>query len=279
MNVVGTVDSLWRYPIKSMAGEALPEAFVGYAGVYGDRIYAVLNSAGHRGFPYLTGRDRPEMLRYRPRFRNPAVASKPPNLADALQLAELSPVYPSLAELEVDVDTPSGQTLAVDDPALLAMLAEERSSASLSLLRSHRTMTDCRPVSLISLETIEQLGLEVNAPLDKRRFRANIYAQLGTAKGGGEDALVGRRLQIGSRAVIAVLEQDARCKMITIDPDTGEETPAIMRNVARAHGGNAGVYCAVLTEGLVRPGDPIALLDSGVAPERPAVFPKGTSAP
>ncbi len=221
MNVVGTVDSLWRYPIKSMAGEALPEAFVGYAGVYGDRIYALLNSAGHGGFPYLTGRDRPEMLRYRPRFRNPAVASKPPNLADALQLAELSPVYPSLAELEVDVDTPSGQTLAVDDPALLAMLAEERSSASLSLLRSHRTMTDCRPVSLISLETIEQLGLEVNAPLDKRRFRANIYAQLGTAKGFGEDALVGRRLQIGSRAVIAVLEQDARCKMITIDPDTG----------------------------------------------------------
>ena len=55
MNVVGTVDSLWRYPIKSMAGEALPEAFVDYAGVYGDRIYALLNSAGHRGFPYLTG--------------------------------------------------------------------------------------------------------------------------------------------------------------------------------------------------------------------------------
>ena len=94
--------------------------------------------------------------------------------------------------------------------------------------------------------------------MDKRRFRANIYAQLGTAKGFGEDAFVGRRLQIGSRVVIAVLEQDARCKMITIDPDTGEETPAIMRNVARAHGGNAGVYCAVLTEGLVHPGDPIA---------------------
>ena len=163
MNVVGTVDSLWRYPIKSMAGEALPEAFVGYAGVYGDRIYALLNSAGHRGFPYLTGRDRREMLLYRPRFRNPQIASKPPNQADALQLAELSPVYPSLAELEVDVDTPSGQTLAVDDPALLAMLAEECSSSGLSLLRSHRAMADCRPVSLISLQTVEQLGREVNA--------------------------------------------------------------------------------------------------------------------
>ena len=260
MNLVGTVDSVWRYPVKSMAGEALAEAFVGYAGVYGDRIYAVLDSAGARGFPYYTGRDRGQMLLYRPRFRNPQLASKPPNQADALQLAALSPVYPNLTELEVDVDTPSGQTLAVDDPALLAMLADERSSSGLSLLRSHRAMTDCRPVSLISLQTIEQLGREVDAALDKRRFRANLYAKLGTANGFGEDALVGRRLQIGSRVVIAVLEQDARCKMITIDPDTGAETPAILRNVARAHGGNAGVYGAVLIEGIVRPGDPIALL-------------------
>ncbi|MEA2925596.1 MAG: uncharacterized protein QOD25_2718, partial [Alphaproteobacteria bacterium] len=134
-------------------------------------------------------------------------------------------------------------------------------SSGLSLMRSHRAMTDCRPVSLISLETIRQLGDEVSALLDKRQFRANIYAQLGTANGFAEDALVGRRLQIGSRVVIAVLEQDARCKMITINPDTGEDTPAIVRNVARAHGGNAGVYCAVLTEGIVHPGAPIALLD------------------
>ena len=261
MSVVGTVDSLWRYPIKSMAGETLPEAYVGYAGVYGDRMYAFLDSAGHPGFPYFTGRERREMLLYRPRFRNPQIASKPPNQQEALQLADISPIYPSLAELDVDVATPSGKTLAIDDPALPEMVAGERPSAGLSLMRSHRAMTDCRPVSLISLETVEQLGREVDTPLDKRQFRANIYAQLGTAKGFGEDAFVGRRLQIGPRVVIAVLEQDARCKMITINPDTAQETPAVMRNVARAHGGNAGVYCAVLTEGVVHPGDPIALLD------------------
>lgn len=261
MSVVGNVESLWRYPIKSMAGEALPEAFIGYAGVYGDRSYAFLNSAAPPGFPYLTGRDRGQMLRYRPRFRNPEIASKPPNQPDALKLAELSPVYPSLAELAVDVETPSGQMLAADDPALLAMLAGQSPPSGLSLIRSHRAMTDCRPVSLISLHTIQQLGEEVRAELDKRRFRANVYARLDTAKGFGEDAFVGRRLQIGSRVVVAVLERDARCKMITIDPDTAEETPTIMRNVARAHDGNAGVYCAVMAEGIVQPGDPIVLLD------------------
>ena len=261
MKVVGKVESLWRYPIKSMAGETLPGAFIGYAGVYGDRVYAVLNSAGPRGFPYLTGRDRRQMLLYRPRFRNPEIASMPPNQSAARKRGELSPAYPSLAELDVDVETPSGQLLAADDPALLAMLAGESRSSGLSLIRSHRAMTDCRPLSLISMQTVQQLGEEVDAPLDKRQFRANIYAQLGTAKGFGEDSFVGRRLQIGPRVVVSVLERDARCKMITIDPDTARETPAIMRNVARSHGGNAGVYCAVMTEGVVQPGDPTVLLD------------------
>ena len=58
-----------------------------------------------------------------------------------------------------------------------------------------------------------------------------------------------------------MLQQTRGAKMITIDPDTAEETPSIMRNVARADGGNAGVYGVVLIEGVVRAGDPIVLLD------------------
>ena len=83
MNLVGKVECLSRYPIKSMAGEALPEAFIGYAGVYGDRMYACLTSTGPAGFPYLTGRERREMLLYRPRFRNPEIASMSPNQSEA----------------------------------------------------------------------------------------------------------------------------------------------------------------------------------------------------
>jgi uncharacterized protein YcbX len=45
VSIVGTVDSLWRYPVKSMRGEELEEAFVGFAGVYGDRYFAFKGSA------------------------------------------------------------------------------------------------------------------------------------------------------------------------------------------------------------------------------------------
>ena len=81
------------------------------------------------------------------------------------------------------------------------------------------------------------------------------------ADGFAEDAFVGKRLRIGERAVIAVLDRDPRCKMISLDPDTGEENSNVLRHVAKAHDTRAGVYCAVLTEGTVRRGDAIVLLD------------------
>ena len=61
MATIGKVDSLWRYPVKSMAGEALDEAFLGFAGVYGDRLFAFTSSAGPKGFPFLTAREQHEM--------------------------------------------------------------------------------------------------------------------------------------------------------------------------------------------------------------------------
>jgi MOSC domain-containing protein YiiM len=48
--------------------------------------------------------------------------------------------------------------------------------------------------------------------------------------------------------------------MITLDPDTAEKTPAILKQVAQNHGNNIGVYGAVLVEGMVRQGDSIELL-------------------
>ena len=72
MNVVGRVESLWRYPVKSMRGETMPEAYVSFSGILGDRLYAVHNSAAATAFPYLTARTRPEMLRYRPFIREAA---------------------------------------------------------------------------------------------------------------------------------------------------------------------------------------------------------------
>jgi len=263
MALIGRVDSLWRYPVKSMRGEELSEAHIGFSGVYGDRFYAFRSSAAPVGFPHLTGREQEQMILYRPRFKHSDKAARPPNLAEAEGLAPgLTPVFADPGELAVEVETPTGEVLAVDDPALLRRLGDGMgATVSLSLARSDRSMTDCRPISLFALQTVRELGKELGVVLDKRRFRANIYADLGPAAGFSEDGFVGRRLRIGSKTVISILERDSRCKMITLDPETAEANPEVLRRVARSHDGKAGVYAAVLVEGLVRQGDAIELLD------------------
>src|SRR5215471_20471375 len=82
MSVVGTVDSLWRYPVKSMRGEELDEIFAGFSGIYGDRLFAFKSSASRKGFPYFTAREQTNLLRYRPRFRYPDRAERPINLTE-----------------------------------------------------------------------------------------------------------------------------------------------------------------------------------------------------
>jgi uncharacterized protein len=260
MSIVGNVESLWRYPVKSMRGEELAEAFVGFAGVYGDRLFAFRSSARPEGFPYLTGREQEEMLLYRPRFRHPDRALRPPNLA-APEAVGVTPLFGAPADLALEVETPTGEVLDVEDPALLRMLGKSlREGHVLTLLRSERAMTDCRPVSLFSLQTARQLGEETGMTLDKRRFRANLYMDLGSAAGFAEDRFVGRTLRLGAKAVVAILERDPRCKMITLDPETARPSPDLLRKVAREHDGMAGLYGAVLVEGTVRPGDAVELL-------------------
>jgi uncharacterized protein YcbX len=263
MNTIGTVESLWRYPVKSMRGEELDEMFAGYSGVYGDRLFAFRSSASPKGFPYLTGREQREMLRYRPRFRHPDKAARPINLTEAESMPPgVNPVSADPAELMVDVETPAGESVAIDDPGLIEMLrAGIDEKHQLTLLRSDRAMTDCRPLSLFAVQSARKLGEEIGTVVDKRRFRANVYLDLTSSDGFAEDEFVGRSVRIGPKVVISILERDPRCMMITLDPETGAIAPALLKKVAQAHDGMAGVYGAVLVEGTLRKGDPVELLD------------------
>ena len=261
MSIIGKVDSLWRYPVKSMRGEELEELFAGFPGIYGDRVFAFRSSANHKGFPYLTARDQRRLLQYRPRFRFPDKAARPINLIEA-ESKNANSLSADLAELVVDVETPDGETLAIDDPALVEMLrANIDQKHEVTLMQSQRAMTDCRPISIFSLQSAQQLAEETGTQVDKRRFRANVYVNLTASKGFAENELVGRSVRIGPKVTITILERDARCVMITLDPDTGEQAPAILKKVAQAHDGMAGVYGAVLVEGMLHKGDSVEMID------------------
>jgi hypothetical protein len=245
-----------------MRGVEMPEVFMGFSGIYGDRCYAFKNSAARKGFPYLNANVQQQMLKYSPQFRYPERAAQPPNLHEATSIEPgVTPANGDAEDLALDVVTPSGEIISVDDPALIKLLGDGLSEKNqLQLVRSDRALTDCRPVSVISLSTVRQVESQLGIALDKRRFRANIYFESAADNGGlVESNLVGRILRIGPKAQVMVLERDPRCKMISLDPETGEHNPEVLRRVAQAHDNYAGVYCAVLVEGLLKTGDRIEM--------------------
>src|ERR1043166_385688 len=257
MSAIGKVESVWRYPVKSMRGEEMDEIFAGYAGVYGDRLFASETSANNKGFPFFTGRDQRQMIRYRARFRHPEKARRPANWSEAQKLSPtITPISASTDDLMIDVETPDGKSFAVYDAALIEHLrANTDGKYELTLLRSDKALNDCCPLSIFGVQSAKKLGDETGVNVDKRRFRANVYLDLNSGDGFAEDGLVGKSLRIGSKVVVQVLQRDARCMMITLDPDTAEKSPAILKAVAQAHEGMAGVYAPVLPKALLGKGD------------------------
>ena len=131
----------------------------------------------------------------------------------------------------------------------------------LRLLHSARTMTDCSPLSLLSVQSVRQLSEETGMAIDKRCFRTNIYFDLTSGEGFAEDGFVGRSLRIGGS--VTVVDPATR---FTLHDDHarsrhGGKKTRSAQAVAQAHEGMIGVYGATLVEGIVRKGDPVELLD------------------
>ncbi len=259
MNRIGKLESVWRYPVKSMRGEQVDEVFVAYTGVMGDRLYAISSSDAAAEFPWHTNREQEEFVLFRPYYKNPAGTLKPAALEAAFKEA-LNPPYPVAESFALNLETPDGKVYDVRDPAFLESLRDS-SDGELTLHFTQKNVVDCRPLSLFSHQTLALLEQETGLGIDKRRFRANFYVDWDSGRGFYENELVNRRLKVGDRLEIMVRELDPRCKSITIDPDTAETQPRILKHIARKHSGFAGVYAAVLTEGTVEAGDEICLLD------------------
>ncbi len=257
---LGSIESIWRYPVKGMRGEEIPHVYAGFAGLMGDRVYGVIAADGDPAFPWHTGRDQEEFVIYKASYKSGEDLLLPKDLDAFEGLAPgINPVYPDSAAFKVDVQTPEGATYDIESRDFLDHL-ESATGRSLRVHATQKGQHDCRPLSIFSLSAAAKLGEEIGMTVDKRRFRANFYVEWDNQDDPYyEFSLVGKTLKIGDKLEVAVIERDPRCKMITLDPDTAEESPKLLQHVSRKHGGDAGVFAAVLQEGRVKKGDPIFL--------------------
>lgn len=241
MEKLGTLRILRRYPFKSMAGEDLEEIFVTFAGLMGDRAYALVDKNNHSKSPWMTGRQAHEMILFRPRY---------------LESCPATEEHPSRNHFRANVVTPEGQTMSMDDLDFVPFF-ERRFGRQLELRFSERAMQDACPISLVGIATIDSLSQESGMTLDHRRFRTNFYVVWDNRKPFFEDELVGEKLQIGEKLTLMIVKKDTRCVMITLDPVNAKASPQIFEAVTKNHGRCFGVYGSVLREGVVRAGDPV----------------------
>jgi uncharacterized protein YcbX len=214
-----------------MAGEPLAEIDVTWHGFAGDRRWAFIrDGVTQSGFPWLTLREREDMSHYFPSFVDPDQPDQSP----------------------VIVRTPSGAVFDVADTALAAELHPRGAR----VIKQNRGIFDTFPLSLVTTQTIAELGEWVGARLDVRRFRPNILVETADPAPFVEDGWVGCVLHVGGMS-LRVDKRDGRCAVITIDPLTTERNPEILRMVASARGGCLGVYGSTVQPGRVAVNDPV----------------------
>ncbi len=233
MEMIGRVESIHRFPVKSMAGERCATTDVTFQGIPGDRMYAFIQAGSTSPFPWLTGRELPSMVFHQPEF----TAEERPRLL---------------------VRTPAGELHPVESDELREEL-EKASGRGVHLLTNYRGSFDVAPVTLMAHATVDAIARESGTASDPGRFRMNFYIDTGNETPFAENAWVGRVVRIGAVARVAVTELDKRCVMTTLDYPTSDGSPRVLRAIAELNAANAGVYGAVITPGAVNEGDEVWL--------------------
>jgi uncharacterized protein YcbX len=208
------VAGLWRYPVKTLAGEPLSAAVIGEDGISGDRIVHVRGPEGVR-----TSRRHHRLLGLRGTLgpdHVPLINGHPWDSPDALALVKAA---------------------AGDDAWLETFEGPER--------------FDVLPLLVATDGAVAAFGRDV------RRLRPNIL--IGGVEGLDETHWPGAELQIGD-AIVRLDSLRGRCPMTTVDPDTLDADPEVLRDIGRRFGGRLALNAAVARGGTITVGDAVRLI-------------------
>jgi len=244
MHSIGTIQSLYRYPVKSMRGEQITSTQVEPYGFYGDRSHAFIDPSKTGWSRFITARKYPQLLSYRAAL-----------LQDGSETA-----FPSLS-----ITHDQGESYTWDERFLQHMreqirediTMEQHSPASSTLLA-----VDASSILIVTEASIRQMERLWGKPLDLLRFRPNIVVQTSDSTPFVETDWIGQQLQIGEGEDAVLLQIDEsceRCVLITIDPDTYQRDPSLLKTLHQERQAFFGVYASIVKTGRIRQDDILRL--------------------
>ncbi|MEP6988326.1 MAG: MOSC N-terminal beta barrel domain-containing protein, partial [Chloroflexota bacterium] len=226
---IGRIQAIYRYPVKSMPGESLESASLGWYGLEGERRFAFRRVAEKGGFPWLTASKVPALLLYRP-IRQENTENN---------------------DLPTHVVTPEGKVLPIRSDELREEITQ-RFGTDVELMQLKQGIFDEAAISLLSMTTSDKITHDSGQSPDVRRFRPNIVIETQDGQPFAEDQWVGKTIIFGDGSdspAVQVILRDKRCAMINLNPDTAQSDPAVLKTVVRQNETCAGVYGTVIRTG------------------------------
>ncbi len=236
---IGHVEAIFRYPVKSMRGERLEVANMGWHGIEGDRRLAFRRINDRSAFPWLTASKLPELLLFAPNGYQDGTQDGVPT----------------------HVRTPDGKEMPVFGEDLATEVGR-RHGAPVQMMRLKNGIFDDASISVIASDTVREIGRLAGLSPDVRRFRPNIVVRLLKPVPFQEDEWLGGVLSFGqddAAPAVTVITHDVRCSMVNLDPDTANPAPEVLKAVVRANQNKAGIYGAVTRIGRLAVGQSIFL--------------------
>ena len=236
---IGHVEAIFRYPVKSMRGDRLEAADLGWHGLDGDRRLAFRRMDDRSGFPWLTATRLPDLLRFAPLRREDGAPG----------------------ELPTHVRTPEGDELPIFGDELAADVGR-RYGAPVQMMQLRHGIFDDASISVIASETVREIGRLAGRSPDVRRFRPNVVVRLLRPMPFQEDGWLGGVLSFGEgndAPAVSVTMRDVRCSMVNLDPDSASAAPEMLKAVVRVNENNAGVYGTVTRVGRLAVGQTVLL--------------------
>ena len=236
---IGHVEAIFRYPVKSMGGERLDVAELGWHGLEGDRRLAFRRMDDRSGFPWLTASKLPDLLLFAPH----------------------GPEDGTQGDLPTHVRTPDGEKMPVFGEDLATEVGR-RYGAPVQMMQLNHGIFDEASISVIAFDTVREIGRLAGQSPDVRRFRPNVVIRLLRPVPFQEDEWLGGVLSFGEgddAPAITVTIRDVRCSMVNFDPDSASPAPEVLKAVVRVHQNTAGIYGSVTRIGRLAVGQTIIL--------------------
>jgi uncharacterized protein len=273
---MGSVVSLWRYPVKSMMGEELPTTLVTDGGLLGDRGYGVIDQSNGKVASAKYPRKWGKLFDCRAALMEPPAPGEPlPSVRITLPdgtivtsaQEHVHGLLSSILEREVILSTERPASPSVEVERLDAREPAE-AMQDIGAFMTPGRFADFAAVHLIATATIDRLrALYPQGRFDARRFRPNVMVESPAGEQAFvENAWVGHTLAIGDEVRLRITDPMPRCVMTTLPQDDLPRDLGILRTVVEhnqvsipALGGEArpsvGVGAFVLQGGTIRRGD------------------------